>query len=298
MKILNFGSLNIDHVYHLEHFVTAKETQAALGYQRNVGGKGLNQSIALSRAGLDVMHAGKIGADGNILKDFLEKHHVDTSFVKQSEKASGHAIIQIVDGENCIIVYGGANRDIDQTMINHVFDSFGPGDILLAQNEINAIGTLLRKAREKDMRIILNPSPINEELFSCPLSFCEMMILNEVEGAALAHLKECSYETILHALAQQYPQTHIVLTCGENGARAYLNGKFYYQKAYKAEVIDSTCAGDTFTGFYIKAFLHGYSVQQALSIACRASSFSIQKKGAAISIPLWDQVIFEEKGEL
>lgn len=291
MKILNFGSLNLDHVYQMPHFVSVKETVTALDYRTQVGGKGLNQSIALANAGLHVYHAGKIGKDGHQLKMFLQDHGVNTSFVFESEKASGHATIQVVNGQNCIIVYGGANRDIEEKMIDQVFDSFDEGDLLLLQNEINLLDILLKRAHQKKMRIILNPSPIDETLLSAPIELCDRLILNEVEGMALASCESKNYEDIIHALANQFPHIEIVLTCGEKGAWAYQEGNYFYQEAYPVTVVDTTCAGDTFTGFYISACIQGHAIQRALQIACKAASFSVQKNGAADSIPLWDAVM-------
>ncbi len=291
MKILNVGSLNIDHVYEMEHFVKEKETLGALNYHRNVGGKGLNQSIALSAAGLHVMHAGKIGADGDVLRLFLKEHQVDDTFLFCSDQASGHAIIQVVNGENSIIVYGGANQAIDEAMIDQVLSHFEKGDVLLTQNETSNCALLLEKAQKKGMMTILNPSPFDDSLFSCPLAACDMIIVNEIEGKALANCKSDRYETILQMLIQCYPKTHIVLTCGANGAWAYHKGKQYYQEAFRVPVVDTTCAGDTFTGFYIRSILQGDSISTALFVASKAASYSIQKQGAAISIPTWDEVM-------
>lgn len=291
MKILNFGSLNIDHVYDMEHFVKAKETVSAMNYHLQIGGKGLNQSVALARAKMKVYHAGKIGADGTMLCAYLEENGVDTSYIRESGKASGHAIIQVVDGENCIIVYGGANRDIDADMIEDVLSDFEQGDLLLLQNEISNVDVLIQKAHAKGMKIVLNPSPIDESLLKGPVAACDILLLNEVEGAALAAYAGNSYEEIIHALAKRYPQMEIVLTCGAQGAFAYQKGNFLHQDAFHVTAVDTTCAGDTFTGFYLSARIRGCGIKEALMIACKASSFSVQKQGAAKSIPAWEEVI-------
>lgn len=276
MKILNFGSLNIDHVYDMEHFVKAKETVSAMNYHLQIGGKGLNQSVALARAKMKVYHAGKIGADGTMLCAYLEENGVDTSYIRESGKASGHAIIQVVDGENCIIVYGGANRDIDAAMIEDVLSDFEQGDLLLLQNEISNVDVLIQKAHAKGMKIVLNPSPIDESLLKGPVAACDILLLNEVEGAALAACAGDSYEEIIHALAKRYPQMEIVLTCGAQGAFAYQKGNFLYQDAFHVTAVDTTCAGDTFTGFYLSARIRGY-VRDPGSINDRMQSFFFQR---------------------
>ena len=113
MKVCNFGSLNFDKVYAMEHFVEPKETLASVGYMENFGGKGLNQSIALAKAGEEVYHAGKVGKDGQPFIDYLRQYGVKTDYlVKDDATVTGHAIIQTCKGENCIILFGGANQAV------------------------------------------------------------------------------------------------------------------------------------------------------------------------------------------
>ena len=137
MKVLCFGSLNIDYVYHVPHFAGGGETLAAASLSRFSGGKGLNQSIALARAGLEVRHAGAVGRDGLFLLEELREAGVRTESVEVLEDArTGHAIIQRTpSGENCILLYGGANRRITREQIDRVLSDFGPGDALALQNE-------------------------------------------------------------------------------------------------------------------------------------------------------------------
>lgn len=295
MKLLNFGSLNIDHVYTMDLFVKGKETQAALNCARYVGGKGLNQSIALAAAGQQVFHAGKIGADGEWLRTFLREHGVDVSFVQLSSQPSGHAIIQVAQGENAIIVFGGANQDVGEAMIDEVLAHFSKGDLLLAQNEISAVDVLLRKAHAKGMVIAWNPSPIDARLLKAPLALCDLLLLNEVEAAALAGCDSDDRAAVLRILAQRFPDAHIVMTCGGEGAWSCVQGEVLYQPAFSVPIVDTTCAGDTFTGFYLSALLRGYPRADALWIASKAASLSIQRAGAADSIPLWEEIDENER---
>lgn len=110
-RILNFGSLNVDHVYRVKTFVRPGETISALDYRVFPGGKGLNQSIALGRAGARCIHAGVLGQDGLFLRTLLEQEGVDCSLLRvKADMASGHAVIQVSEaGENCIVLYGGTN---------------------------------------------------------------------------------------------------------------------------------------------------------------------------------------------
>lgn len=290
MRILNFGSLNIDHTYKMDHFVQAKETRAALDYQIGIGGKGLNQSVSLAKAGMPVYHAGKVGKDGDFLIDFLKENGVDTGYVEHSSMATGHAIIQVVKGQNSIIVYGGANQDIDTTMIDVVLNDFSSNDILLVQNEISNVDYLLRQAHKKGMKIICNPSPVNEELLKSHLSYVDIFVLNEVEIALLSDCNEDDEEVVLNKMAKKYPHAMIVLTKGEKGAWAYHNGMIVHEPAAKVEVVDTTCAGDTFTGFFISCLLRDMDLGTCLKKACLAASLSVTCAGAAQSIPGWDRV--------
>ena len=165
MKILNFGSLNIDKVYKVPHFVRPGETISSRSYESFPGGKGLNQSIAVSRAGAAVFHAGTIGKDGLFLKEILERSGADTRYLRECGEVTGHALIQVSEeGENCIILFNGSNYENDRGFMDEVLKDFSKGDILLLQNEISNLDYLLQRGKEKGMRIMLNPSPMDGHL--------------------------------------------------------------------------------------------------------------------------------------
>ena len=147
MKILCFGSCNIDYTYFLDHIVIPGETTDSASLQVSCGGKGLNQSIAAGRAGSTVYHAGKIGNDGDILRRILSDSGVNTFYLETIEEKSGHAIIQVSRaGQNSIILYSGANHKIDKDYIDRVLNDFSNGDILILQNEINNVEYIVEKA--------------------------------------------------------------------------------------------------------------------------------------------------------
>ena len=150
MSILNFGSCNIDLVYRLRHIVRPGETVAAERLSRFPGGKGLNQSVALSRAGAAVFHAGAIGQDGLWLRDLLEQEGVSTEYLRVVEEPTGHAVIQVDDaGMNSILLFGGANRCVSEEQVREVLSHFGPEDAVLLQNETSALGKIIARAFEK-----------------------------------------------------------------------------------------------------------------------------------------------------
>ena len=167
MKVLNFGSLNLDYVYDVDHFVREGETISSADMNVFCGGKGLNQSVALAKAGVKAYHAGAVGsADGAMLLEALSNVGADISYIKRYDMSSGHAIIQKNRaGNNCILLYGGANQNIDIDFIKEVLKDFDKGDILLLQNEVSNLSFIIDEGYKRGMSIVLNPSPINEKIF-------------------------------------------------------------------------------------------------------------------------------------
>jgi ribokinase len=289
MKIINFGSLNIDHVYQVEHFVQPGETIASTDYQMHSGGKGLNQSIALARAGANVCHAGKIGSGGEHLLTKLSEAGVDTSLVTIGEAPTGHAIIQVSpDGENSIIVEGGANRTITSSDVDRVLSTISDNDWLLLQNEINANSLILEATRNRPYSVVFNPAPMTRDVQELPLELVDILIINEVEGVSLTNERQPS--NILDSLLKKYPAMRIILTLGNRGAIYVDKDQRIQQEGFTVEAVDTTAAGDTFIGFFIALLSSGSQVNEALRIACRASSICITRPGAADSIPSLDEV--------
>ena len=286
MRVLNFGSLNIDNVFAVQEFVRPGETLAAKSFSRGAGGKGLNQSIALARAGVSVSHAGKIGPDGIFLKETLSADGVDVSFVDVSpNEFTGSAMIQVSSsGENCIILYGGANQNISRSQIKRAFETFSSEDILLIQNEINSLDLIMEMAAEKGMRIFFNPAPMTDNVFELPLNLVDTFIVNEIEGAMLAR----SEDDVLQVLRQKYSNSNILLTLGSRGAFYLAKGEVepVFSPACNVEkVVDTTAAGDTFTGYFISGIIRGLSPADALLLASQAAALCISAPGASSSIP-------------
>jgi ribokinase len=292
MKILNFGSLNLDFVYTVDHFVRPGETMSSLSRQTFCGGKGLNQSIALARSGVKVYHAGAVGkSDGNMLIQVLDKNNVNTDYIMQYEDAAtGHAIIQVnQNGQNCILLFGGANQMITKEHVDKTLDNFSKGDFIILQNEINLLDYIMEKAHKKGLIIVLNPSPMNQKIYSLPLGYVDYFMLNEVEAADISK-GAAGDDDLLERLGKKYPSAKIVLTLGEKGVR-YKDGDLILQHGiFKVPAVDTTAAGDTFTGFFIGSLAQGYDVREALRIASLASAISVSRKGAEASIPFMEEV--------
>ena len=291
MKVLNFGSLNLDYTYQVESILIPGETQASKGRQIFCGGKGLNQSIALARAGVPVYHAGMIGDEGGILLDACRENGVNTDFIRKIDGPSGHTIIQVDrNGQNCILLYGGANRSMTREFVDQVLDSFEEGDMILLQNEINELDYIIDRAYEKGMMIVLNPSPYDGALDNCDLSKVGMFLVNEIEGYQITGEKEP--DRILGKIREIYPGARVALTLGGEGS-VYQDetGTVYRQGIYKVKAVDTTAAGDTFTGYFISSVIDGMPVQEGLDMAAKASAIAVSRPGATASIPLRDEVL-------
>ena len=289
MKILNLGSLNLDYVYQVDHMVQPGETLDSSDMQIFCGGKGLNQSIALAKAGADVYHGGLIGEEGGILRAALQEAGVNCGFVRTIEGSTGHAIIQVdTNGQNCILLYGGTNRMLTSQYIDEVLSVFEPGDMLLLQNEVNRLDEIVDKAFEKGMKIVLNPSPFNDAVKAVDLKKISLFLMNEVEGEQITG--KADPDQILQVMKAVYPQTEVVLTLGAEGAWYQKGDLSMKQAAQKVEVVDTTAAGDTFTGYFLATQAEGMTVAESLELASKASAIAVTRPGAAPSIPCRDEL--------
>ena len=272
MKVINFGSLNIDLVYRVHDFVRPGETIAASSLTRFAGGKGLNQSLALARAGARVVHAGMVGADGGFLLDILRESGVDCSLVAvDPETPSGHAVIQVADsGENSIVLFPGANHRITAELIDRALALAEPGDLLLLQNEISSMIDIMLHAAERNLRIFFNPAPMTPAVAAYPLELVDTLIVNETEWEALTSCRPPF-------------KCNILQTLGARGA--VYNRRIIVPAHHVDKVVDTTAAGDTFIGYFIAELLAGRDAERAMTMAAAASAWCIRHPGAATSIP-------------
>lgn len=293
MKVLCFGSLNIDYVYAVDHFVAKGETLSSTGLQVFTGGKGLNQSIALAKAGTEVYHAGAIGPDGKFLLETMEQAGVHTEYVTVlASDRTGNAIIQCDSkGDNCILLYGGTNQLITKEQVDEVLSHYFAGDYLVLQNEINQLPYIMEKAHEKGMVIVLNPSPMNEKILALPLHYVSIFMLNEVEAGQILNCgSKITHARLAEKLLETFPGATIVLTLGGEGSICIDENARFTQSAFKVSVADTTAAGDTFTGYFIGGLLSGKPRQDAMREASAAAAIACSRPGAAPSIPTPDEV--------
>ena len=287
MRVLCLGSMNLDYVYSVSHILAPGETISSTGRETFAGGKGLNQSVAAAKAGLPVFHAGLSGTGGELLLDTLRENGVDISLIQQVDALPGHTVIQVDEnGQNCILLYGGTNRQLTSEYISDVLSRFGPEDLLLLQNEVNRLDEIIDLACERGIRIVLNPSPFDGAVGNCDLDKVSLFLVNEIEGAQISGLTAREPEQILDWFGAYYPNAQVVLTLGADGAWFSGNGKRCFQPAVPVAAVDTTAAGDTFTGYFLEGWSTGRSVEETLLRAARAASIAVSRKGAAPSIPL------------
>ncbi len=292
MDTLCFGSINIDHQYTIEHFVRPGETLACQNYQISAGGKGLNQSIALARAGAEVLHAGSISEQDGWLLDLLAEDTIDTRHIASCQSPTGHAIIQInSEGENCILLHGGANHAISESQIDSVLETRPADSWILLQNEINNLPVIVRKARERGLKIALNPAPMDPSISDLPLAELDLLIVNETEIMALSGLDDPN--AALDALGQRYKLPLIILTKGARGSVAMdASGRIYQQDVGSAgKVVDTTAAGDCYIGYFLASYAEGQSIQVSMGVASQAAAIAVTRPGAVSSIPLANELV-------
>jgi len=292
MKVLSFGSLNLDYVYTVDHIVRPGETEMSDRREVFVGGKGLNQSVAMARAGLAVRHAGLIGKEGAPLKEALNDAGVDTSLVKTLDAPTGHTFIQVnKEGQNSIVLFGGTNQMVTEDYVDAVLKDFGQGDLILLQNEINMLDRIIDKAFEKNMIIALNPSPFDRRIRKCALEKVSLFLVNEVEGAQISGESPDEPEKILDWFGSALREACVVLTLGTQGAwYRNTNDNRVFQPAIRTDALDTTAAGDTFTGYFLEGWLNGRSIASCMERATKAAAIAVSRKGAAPSIPFAEEI--------
>ena len=290
MRVLNIGSMNLDYVYKVDHIILPGETQATESREVFPGGKGINQSVALAKAGVEVYHAGLIGRGGQPFLDICEAFGIHRDFIRQLDAPDGHTVIQIdKEAQNSILLYGGTNRMLTEAFIDEVLSHFTSEDMLLLQNEVNLLPYIVDRAYEKGMTIALNPSPFDQRLDAVDMTKIKLFLLNEVEGHQLTGKTEPS--EILSALKVLYPHAKVVLTLGKDGAMYADQNETCFQPIFHVDAVDTTAAGDTFTGYFIAGCIQGLSKQGSLQLGAKASSIAVTRPGAVPSIPFLHEVM-------
>jgi len=281
MTVWNLGSINIDNVYRVPHLPAPGETLRAETHMQGLGGKGANMSVAIARAAARVAHIGAVGPDGAWTVGRLMEYGVDTRRIATlADEATGHANISVAaDGENQIVLFAGANRAITHEMIGSALSDAAAGDTLLIQNETNGQRYAAEMAERLGLQVLYAAAPFDAKAVADVLPFTDILVLNEVEAQQLV----ASLQKDLTDLGV----ASIVVTLGGEGCR-WLNvsgGTETHMPAISVTPIDTTGAGDTFTGYLAAGLDRGMPMLQALSLATRAGALMVTRMGTADVIP-------------
>lgn len=284
MAIWNLGSINIDHVYRLDHLPRPGETLAARSHGQGLGGKGANQSIAAARAGAMTHHLGAMGPGDDWIIDRLVDRGICTAgIMRLSDQETGHAIILLdTDAENAIVIHPGANRAITPPMLEKPMAGIKPRDTLLVQNETSSQVEAARIARNAGARVIYSAAPFDIAAVRAVLPHATILAMNAGEADAL-----------FAAQPDDLPVQGLLITRGGDGAeyRDLTTGTVHHQPAFVVNPVDTTGAGDTFAGYFAAALDRGDPIPSALRLASGAAALMVTRPGAADAIPGLEEVI-------
>lgn len=289
-KVVNFGSINIDHVYKVNHFVQPGETLSSLGLTTGLGGKGANQSAALARAGVDVAHIGRISKADQWALEMLASLNVKTDCISLIDGPSGHAIIQVDDkGENAIVLHGGANQGFQHSDLQQIFNELDSVEYLLMQNETNLLAQAFELAKQKGIKIVFNPAPMTDGIKDLPLQTLDTLIVNQGEAQALCGAS--SLDDIVQELKTMLPNVRIVITLGGEGALLIsADGGISRSRVEAERIVDTTAAGDTFVGYFLAGLVAGLNEKDCLLRACQAGALAVTREGAISAIPALNEL--------
>lgn len=283
--ILNFGSINIDHVYRVENLPRAGETLLSKSYDKFLGGKGINQSIAIAKAGGEVQHIGLVGNDGDWALQQIEMLGVDTETIERIKGSTGHAIITVDDeAENQIVIESGTNQHYTIVMITTALEKANPEtDWVLLQNETNLTSEIAKSAKERGFKVAYAAAPFIAKTTVALLPFVDLLAVNEGEAAALSKY--------LGVTLDEIPVRQLLITMGASGSELReANGEKTSCSAFRVDAVDTTGAGDTFLGSFLAQLSQGQSSETSLRYASAASAIQVTREGAATAIPVKQDV--------
>lgn len=276
--IWNLGSINIDNFYEVPHLPAAGETLAATSFGFGLGGKGANMSVAAARAAARVMHIGAVGIEGRWTRERLMEYGVDTPHIAELDVPTGHANIVVErGGENNIVLFQGANVHLTEAIIGAALTEASPRDFLLMQNETNGQEYAAATAQALGLRVVYAAAPFNEAAVARVLGRVDLLVLNEVEAAQL--------ETATGKDISALGVPDVVVTLGAKGCKWVSNNAINTFDAYPADALDTTGAGDTFTGYLVAGLDRGMAMEGAIDLALKAAALMVMRRGTADVIP-------------
>jgi len=278
MAIWNLGSINADTVYSVPRIPAPGETLASTDRKVFLGGKGTNMSVAAARAAAQVHHIGAVGEDGHWAIQRLLEYGVDTRNITVLDTETAQAIIMVdPDGENAIILHPGANAVIPQAILQAAIADASTGDWLIIQNETNLQRTAASMGKKLGLKVAYAAAPFDAERVQAVLPYLDFLILNAVEAA---QLQEATGQSPV-----DLPVRDVIVTLGADGADWYgADGKQHFP-AIKVDPVDTTGAGDTFTGYVLAGLDRGMPMGQAIGQATKAGALMVTRHGTADVIP-------------
>jgi len=289
-KVLVLGSINIDFVSFVSRYPQPGETLVSNDFGIFQGGKGANQAIALAKLDISTLMLGKVGKD--ILSDFalssLQESRVDITGISKSQKNStGSASIWVnAQGQNSIVIYPGANGEVDEDFIVQHEKFFDDASWLLTQFEVplESILLALKLAKKHGLKTVIDPAPVREVSNNHIWELVDYLIPNEIELRELTHTEDIL--KAIHILKSRGVK-EIIVKLGKQGAAYEDKGKLVVFPATPVgqRIIDTTGAGDCFIAGFLYGMIQWVDISRAIKIANLTASYSIQKKGAAISFP-------------
>ena len=293
-KIVVLGSINVDIILNIARLPLPGETMAMHDRSTAGGGKGANQAIAAVRAGADTSFIAKIGQDrsADFMLDTFKFDGLNIDHVTKDEKAgTGQAYILLDDnGQNSILIYGGANQTITTEDIKNAADTIAEADCLITEFEtpLDAATEAFKIAKENNVLTILNPAPAKTDIPEELLKLTDIIVPNETEAEAITGIKVTDQPSMVAAANKLHTMgiKNVIITVGANGSFYSVDEKTGFVDAYKVNTVDTTAAGDTFIGYLASKLSSDLSnIEEAMKFASKASSITVQTQGAQNSIP-------------
>ena len=299
-KVLVLGSINIDFVSFVSRYPQPGETLVSNDFGIFQGGKGANQAIALAKLDIPTLMLGKVGKD--ILSDFalssLKESGVNTNGISKSQKSStGSASIWVnAQGQNSIVIYPGANGEVDEDYIIQHEKFFDDASWLLTQFEVplKSILSALKLAKKHGLKTVIDPAPVKKIGNDHIWGLVDYLLPNEIELRELTHTEDIL--KAIHILKSRGVK-EIIVKLSKQGAVYEDEGKLISFPVVPVEqVVDTTGAGDCFVAGFLYGMIQWGDIPRAIKIGNLSASYSIQKKGAAISFPNKSEIDWEKLG--
>ncbi|WP_434797098.1 ribokinase [Terrisporobacter vanillatitrophus] len=290
-NICVIGSLNMDLVVNVDTMPKPGQTLLGGNFKEVPGGKGANQAVAMARLEGNVSMIGKIGNDGfgKTLREALNNDNVNTNHVHIANCYTGVAFITVdKNAQNAIVVAPGANFQLTKDDIDKSIDCIKSSDIVVIQLEtpLETVKYVLQIAKDLNKYTILNPAPavkLDDEI----IKNVDLLTPNETELEIISETKIENEDDINKAASKVIEKgvKELIITLGSKGSLYINEERSFFKPAYKVEAVDTTAAGDSFTGALAVALSNNKTMEEAMDFASKVGALSVMKEGAQSSLP-------------